>query len=240
MLKLATNIYAIDLCIYLSDIKTLIISDLHLGYEESLQKRGVLVPKSMFKQIIKRLDWILKQVPVEKVILNGDIKHEFGTISVQEWREVLRLIEYFEKKNIDVIAVKGNHDAIFGPIARKKQIKEVKEARHKDILIAHGDYIPEKLSKVIIIGHEHPAITLREKAKVEKFKCFLKGVFKKSVLIVMPSFNPLTGGSDVLKNEILSPLIGNVEKFDVFVVDDKTHEVMVFGKIKDFGNQEDS
>ncbi len=234
MLKLSPNIYAIDLCIYLSDIKTLIISDLHLGYEEALQKRGVLVPKTMFKQIIKRLDWILSQVPVEKVILNGDIKHEFGTISVQEWREVLRLIEYFEKKNIEILAVKGNHDTIFSPIARKKQIKEVKEARHKDILIAHGDYIPEKPSKIIIIGHEHPAITLREKAKAEKFKCFLRGKYKKSVLIVQPSFNPLTEGSDVLKKEVLSPLIKNISNFDVYIVNDKTREVMAFGKIRDF------
>jgi len=233
MLKLSPNIYAIDLCIYLSDIKALIISDLHLGYEESLQKRGVLVPKTMFKRIIKRLDWILDQVPVEKVILNGDIKHEFGTISVQEWREVLRLIEYFEKKNIDVLAVKGNHDTIFGPIARKKEIKEVKEIRHKDILIVHGDYVPEKLSKIIIIGHEHPAITLREKAKAEKFKCFLKGAYKKSVLIVIPSFNPLTEGSDVAKKEVLSPLIKNISNFDVYIVNDKTHEVMAFGKARD-------
>lgn len=232
MLKLSKDIYAIDLCIYLSDIKALIISDLHLGYEESMQKRGVLVPKTMFKLILKRLDWILSQVPAEKVILNGDIKHEFGTISVQEWREVLRLIEYFEKKNIDVLAVKGNHDTIFGPIARKKQIKEVKEVRHKDILIAHGDYIPEKPSKIIIIGHEHPAITLREYAKAERFKCFLKGTYKKSVLIVQPSFNPLTEGTDVMKEQVLSPLITNIKNFDVFVVNDKTHEVMVFGKIK--------
>ena len=232
MLKLSPNIFAIDLCIYLSDIKALIISDLHLGFEESLQKRGVLVPKSMFKQIIRRLDWILSQVPVKKVVLNGDIKHEFGTISVQEWREVLRLIEFFDKKNIELLAVKGNHDTIFGPIARKKQVKEVKEACLKDLLIAHGDYVPEKLSKIVIIGHEHPAITLREKAKAEKFKCFLKGRFKRSVLIVMPSFNPLTEGSDVLKEGILSPLIANIGKFEVFVVNDKSHEVMGFGKVE--------
>jgi len=232
MLKLAPNIYAVDLCIYLSDIKALILSDLHLGYEESLQKRGVLVPKTMFKQIMRRLDWILNQIPVEKVIFNGDIKHEFGTISVQEWREVLRLIEYFEKKNIELLAVKGNHDTIFGPIARKKQVKEVKEFRDKDILIVHGDYVPEKLSKIIIIGHEHPAVTLREKAKAERFKCFLKDKFKKSVLIVQPSFNPLAEGSDVLKGGILSPLISGVERFEIFVVNDKSHDVLPFGKVK--------
>lgn len=229
--KLAEGVYAVDLCTYLPDVKTLIISDIHLGYEEHLGKQGVLVPRTQFKQIIKRLDWITNEVPVENVVLNGDIKHEFGTISKQEWREVLRLIDYFEKKNIKILIVKGNHDTIIGPIARKKQLNEVREARHKNILITHGDYIPDKLAPIIIMGHEHPAITLREKAKQEKFKCFIKGKFRKSTLIVQPSLNPLTEGTDVTKEQVLSPLLSDLSKFEVFIVNDRTHEVLPFGKI---------
>jgi len=182
--KLADGVYAIDLCTYLPDIKTLVIADLHIGYEEHLQKKGVMVPRTQFKDIIKRLDWVTSHIAVEKVILNGDVKHEFGTISAQEWREVLRLIDYFQKKDIQVITVTGNHDTILGPIRRKRQLKEFKEIRHKNILIAHGDYIHKKLAPIILIGHEHPAVTLREGAKKEKFKCFLKGKFKRSTLIV--------------------------------------------------------
>jgi len=232
--KLAEGVYAIDYCTYLPDIKALIIADLHLGYEEALQKKGVLVPKTQYKQIIARIDWILEQVEVNTVVLNGDIKHEFGRISTQEWREILRLIDYFHKKHIKIIAVKGNHDTILGPIAKKRELREVKELRHKDILIVHGDYIPDKLSPIILMGHEHPAITLRDKAKQEKFKCFIKGKFKRSILIVQPSMNPLTTGMDMLKEEILSPLITNVSRFTVYIVNDKTHEVLEFGKIKDF------
>ena len=232
MLKLVENIYAVDLCTYLPDIKTIIISDLHLGFEEALGKQGVLVPRVQFKDIIARLDWIISAVPVEKVVLNGDVKHEFGTISKQEWREVTRLVEYFRNKKIEIIAVKGNHDTIFGPLAKKLQIIEVRELKHKNILIAHGDYVPTKLLPIIIIGHEHPAITLREKAKSEKFKCFLKTKFKGSILIVQPSFNPLTQGTDVLKEQVLSPLLTNLSAAEVFVVNDKTHEVLGFGKLK--------
>lgn len=230
--KLTEGVYAVDLCTYLPDIKTIVISDLHIGFEESLGKQGVLVPRTQYKAIIKRLDWITSNVKVEKVILNGDVKHEFGTISQQEWREVLRLIEYFEKKNIEIIVVKGNHDTIIGPIARKKQLQEVKEFRHKNILITHGDYEPEKALPIIIMGHEHPAITLREKSKAEKFKCFIKGKYKKSTLIVQPSFNPLTQGTDIAKEQVLSPLLSNLSKFEVYIVNDKTHEVLPFGKLK--------
>jgi hypothetical protein len=82
------------------------------------------------------------------------------------------------------------------------------------------------------MGHEHPAITLREKAKTEKFKCFLKGKFKASTLIVQPSMNPLTEGTDVTKEQVLSPLISKIPNFEVYIVNDKTHEVLPFGKIK--------
>ncbi len=229
--KLTEGVYAVDLCTYLPDIKALVIADLHLGFEESLGRQGVLVPRAQYKAIIKRLDWILEHVAVEHVILNGDVKHEFGTITKQEWREVRRLFEYFQSKNLKITVIKGNHDTILGPIARALQLKEVKEARHKNILITHGDYAPQKLEKIVIIGHEHPAITLREKAKAEKFKCFLKGKYKKSVLIVQPSFNTLTEGTDILKEQFLSPLIKNVASFEAFIVDDKTHQVLPFGKV---------
>lgn len=235
--KLAPGVYAVDVCTYLPDVKTLIMSDLHLGYEEALGKQGVLVPRTQYKRIIKRLDWILEHVAVEHVVLNGDVKHEFGTISKQEWREVRRLMEYFQKKDIKITVVKGNHDTILGPIARALQVKEVSEARHKDILITHGDYLPKRLAPIIIMGHEHPAITLRDKAKSEKFKCFIKGKFKKSTLIVQPSMNPLTEGTDVLKEQVLSPLIKNILSFEAFIVDDKTHEVLPFGKIAKLSGQ---
>jgi len=91
--------------------------------------------------------------------------------------------------------------------------------------------VPEKLAKILIIGHEHPAITLREQAKAEKFKCYLKGKYKKSVLIVQPSFNLLTQGTDVLREKILSPLIKNVKNFEAYIVNDETHQVLDFGKV---------
>lgn len=232
MQQLAKGVYALDLCTYLPEIKTLILADLHLGYEEAMGKQGVLVPRTQYKQMIKRLDWVLEHAVVENVILNGDVKHEFGAISKQEWREILRLIDYFQSKDINVLAIKGNHDTILGPIARTRNIREVKEFRHKDILVVHGDYVPEKLAPVIIIGHEHPAISLKEVSKTEKFKCFIKGPFRKSTLIVQPAINPLTQGTDVLQGQFLSPLITNIEKFEAFLVDDETHNVLPFGKIK--------
>jgi len=61
----------------------LIISDLHIGLEEALNKQGILIPRFQFKEIKQRLEpLLLKKIKV--IVINGDLKHEFGTISEQE------------------------------------------------------------------------------------------------------------------------------------------------------------
>jgi len=82
----------------------------------------------------------------------------------------------------------------------------------------------------IIIGHEHPAVCLRKGARQEKFKCFLKGKYKKNKLIVMPSFCLTAQGTDIQKEKLLSPYLHQkLDNFEVFVVGDKIYD---FGKLK--------
>ena len=83
--------------------------------------------------------------------------------------------------------------------------------------------------ETLIIGHEHPAITLREGRKTEKFKCFLRGRWKGKELIVLPAFNPLMEGTDILTEPAISPLVKQMKRREVFVIGAK--EVLNFGKI---------
>ena len=135
----------------------------------------------------------------------------------------------------EIILIKGNHDTILGPIAKKRNVKIMGSVMVGNVLIAHGDKIPGKeiLSRAssIIIGHEHPAISLKKGPRTETYKCYLKGKYKGKSLIVQPSFNPLLEGTDILKEEILSPFLEqNLDNFEVFVVEDKIYN---FGKLKD-------
>lgn len=224
------NIEIINLALLVHK-RILIISDLHIGFEEALNRQGVLVPRFHYKDIIKKLENIFQKIPpVEKIIINGDLKHEFGTISHQEWKEITNLLDFLKSRCKELIVIKGNHDAILEPIAKKKSINLISEYREKGILVIHGDKVPEKLEDIIIIGHEHPAISLKDEAKVEKFKCFLKGKFKSNTLIVQPSFNPAIEGSDILKEQFLSPFLLSLSNFQVFVVGKE--EALDFGKLK--------
>ena len=227
-MELLPNIEAIDLAIYLVKHKTLIVSDFHLGYESSMIKRGVMLPKQQYAMTIERLDNIFSRVNPETIIINGDLKHDFGSISYQEWSEVSKLIEYLETKCKNLILIKGNHDTILKPIADKYKIKVETQHVIGDIMIIHGDAIPKEPKKIIIVGHEHPAISLKMEGRTEKYKCFLTGKYASSEIIVQPSFNLLTEGSDIIREQKLSPILKKVSDFDVYVVG---KEVIFFGKL---------
>lgn len=233
-MNLINNIEIVDLALYLHDTRTLIISDTQLGYEENLNQRGILLPTMQYPQLVERLSKIFAKIKPKTVIINGDIKHDFGAINKTEWRNVLKLIDFLKSKVTQIILVKGNHDTMLEPIAKKREIKVVDYFLTSDIYVCHGHQIPDdnefSKSKTIIIGHEHPAITLKDSGRSEKYKCFLKGKFKKKMLIVQPSLNLITQGTDVLSEKLLSPFLrDDIKNFDVYVVSD---EILHFGKIK--------
>ena len=235
-MKIFDDIELIDLAVYVN--KTLIVTDFHIGYEEALNKQGLMVPRFQFDEIMKRLEKIfsrLKGKKIERIVVNGDLKHEFSTISDQEWRHTLKLLDFFEKHCNEIILIKGNHDTILGPIAKKRNIRVMDHFIINNILIIHGDVIPSKTLlkgvKTIIIGHEHPAVSVREGPRAELFKAFLVGKWKKYNLVVQPSFNLVTEGTDVLKEEVLIPFLkGNLRNLNAIIVGDKLYN---FGKIKD-------
>ena len=234
MIKIHDEIYAIETSLYLKDHKTLVLADLHFGFEESMHRQGVLVPKRQYKLMMEQLKRIISKVEVEKVVLNGDVKHEFGTITRQEWKDVNAFLDFCRENFKEIIVVKGNHDPILEFLINKRNIEEVKEYTIGDVLITHGDYVPSKLNKIILIGHEHPAITLKHEAKWEKYKCFLKGNFEESVLIVQPCFNPLVEGSDVTKEKKFGPFLDqDLDDFEVFIYDEKNRDVLFFGKLEE-------
>ena len=206
----------------------LIISDLHIGLEEALNKQGILIPRFQFKEIKQRLEpLLLKKIKV--IVINGDLKHEFGTISEQEWRHTLQELDLLLENNRKVILVKGNHDTILGPIADKRNLKVVDKYEIDDITIIHGNKIKEINTKIIIIGHEHPAVTIKDNIRNETYKCFLKGKYKNKILIVTPSFSLVKQGYDVLNFDNHTLYIKNIDNFEVFVVEDKIYN---FGKVK--------
>lgn len=234
-MKVFKNIKLVDLGILID--KTLVICDLHIGVEEAMAKQGMLLPKFHFRDLIKRMEemFLLSEVKrFERIIINGDLKHEFGSISDEEWRNSLKFLDFLSIHADEIILIKGNHDKILGPIAGKRGLRIVDEYKMGEILILHGDKLPASMRgiKTIIIGHEHPAITLKEGAKSEKFKCYLIGKYKGKELIVQPSMKLISEGVDVSCGDLLSPFLKrDISEFRVIVVGDRLYDFGVLGDL---------
>ena len=225
-MKILDNLEIIDLALKYNEI--LIVGDFHIGLEGIFLKHGIMLPINQLDNTIKRLEKIIKKANPKTIIINGDLKEEFGTISDQEWKDTTKLINFLKERS-KIILIKGNHDTLLAPIAKKFNLSIHERFDMDRISVIHGDSIIKNLRKTIIIGHEHPAITFRERPD-EKYKCFLLGKYKKHDLIVMPSFNILTEGSDITKEQHLSPYIKNISNFQIFIIQDKAYK---FGKVKD-------
>jgi hypothetical protein len=235
---IAEHVRIVGLGLWLEEEHTLIMADTHFGYEEMLNEQGIMVPRMNFQKITEHIQGIFDILgSVKHVVIAGDVKHEFGRISEQEWNEVIDFIRMLEKHASQVTLIKGNHDTILGPLGRWEglQIHEELYLRKSKTIVLHGhktsDSNDYKQAKTIIVGHEHPAVTLVEGVRAEQYKCFLKGSYRSKTLIVVPAMNMVVAGTDVLREQLISPFLqqSNLHEFECWIVEDKPY---YFGKLK--------
>ncbi len=219
----------IGLALYTRRERTLLVSDLHIGFEDALHRQGVLMPRQQLHDMEERMGKALRSA-ARRVVILGDLKHEFGTISRQEWQDTLSFLDMLLARGLEVVLIRGNHDTVLGPLAQKRGLAIVEEFRLGDWLLLHGDQERplRKDVRAVIIGHEHPAITITDSRRREKYKCFLRGVYRGRPLVVMPSFNTITEGSDIAKEKTLSPILAKAKGIEVFVVADRVYP---FGRL---------
>ena len=119
--------------------------------------------------------------------------------------------------------------------AKKKNVELLDSLKLGTTLLVHGHEVPDneviKNAKTIIIGHEHPAIGLKDGGRTERLKCFLVGKNNGRDMIIMPSLNLLTEGTDILDDIPFTPKIkSGFNEFKAYgTIEDK---ILDFGKIK--------
>lgn len=217
----------------LLDKKVLVIGDLHLGYNEALWKSGFMIPTKIYETIVVELENVLKHVDfVDTIVILGDLKHAIGTILWEERQEITKLLTICGKRAKKVVIVKGNHDALLEPLVRELSVTLVDYFVWEDYIFMHGDRdfpaLYNDSVKTWVLGHFHPALTFTEGSKIEKYKCFLQGTYKKKKIIIVPSFFPGSEGSDVREQPVRNPWNFAFGKFKAIVVSDD-------GQALDFG-----
>lgn len=230
--EISPGFHAMDLALYAPADDCLILGDLQLGMEEHYNNQGIFVPRFNYREVKQHLKKIFDRRPhISTIFLNGDIKHGFGNATNQEWREVIDLLEMLSEHADKIIIIKGNHDIAIEPIARFAKVKVEKKGvflTHTRAYVCHGHEIPKdeayEHAHTVIIGHDHPAIELKDGATRQKYKCFLVGNFERKRIMVLPSFNFAAQGSDPRKGALSPFLQKNLDHFRAWLVEDNVYD----------------
>ena len=223
--------------------KVIVIGDVHLGAGREIE--GINIGGEMEKEMIEELELVFDRIIsdgaggkgeiVDKIVLLGDLKNEFSHLMKEEKYGLVNLFDYLEEKCKEIIIIRGNHDNYLLQFLEKRGIKIYDYYFWNEYCFLHGDKdykeIYDKEIRVWIMGHLHPAISLREGVKAEKYKCFLKGKFKGKEIVILPSFADINEGIDVSffeQNESWLAWRFDLKKFEVKIVGEK-NEVLDFG-----------
>jgi len=145
--------------------KTLIITDLHLGWEINLARKGIHVPSQMLKICQKLLQLINITKPNTLIIL-GDIKHTIAKAESGEWRDIPEFFQTIKTKIEDIQIIRGNHDGNLEPLLPPTiQLHPSTGIPLNTIGLFHGHTWPaEKLLKcsTLVMGHVHPTVAFRD------------------------------------------------------------------------------
>jgi putative SbcD/Mre11-related phosphoesterase len=205
--------------LYVESERTLIVSDLHLGIEEQYEREGIHVPGTFLNEIIFSVKESAKDAGAEKIVILGDVKHEFGKPQETEWYGVKKLIKELSSYG-KLAVVRGNHDNYIINILRDYGVPLYLNLKVGNYFLTHGHifYTKNETGKKVIIGHEHPTVSIKDDLGVRhRFKAFLKTNIESRDIVVLPSASRITLGTDinvVSPFDLLSPFLNGKELAD--------------------------
>ena len=237
---------------FIPEIKTLVITDLHLGLEYDLYKSGIWIP-AQANIFLKKIDKMISETKAKKLVILGDLKHKVPGISIREVREVPKFLQVLADK-IETFLLMGNHDTELKTIIPPQiNAKDCRGFKIKKFGFFHGHAFPSvELIECdyLFMGHVHPTVEFTDdlgfrsvqqvwvKAELDGKKIEKRYKTKnmgKMNLIIVPAFNEMLGGGALNKKprkEYLSTIMSG-KYFDLKNSDAYLLDGTFLGKIKD-------
>jgi uncharacterized protein len=183
---------------------TLVVSDLHIGFEEKFKSSGINIESNISK-MAEELEKMIEQNRADALVIAGDVKSGIDRIMQSEWENVPKFLNRVSKK-CHVTIVPGNHDGgLQNLVPDSVQIADINGVTIEDTLIIHGHTRPLAKFKDcsrILMGHVHPIFQKRGNplsgspvwafVRVSKKALFQDIIGEEEAMvevIVLPSFN---------------------------------------------------
>jgi len=214
---------------FVKELSLLAITDLHLGIEFELRKRGINVSLQAEK-FLKILEEAKQETNAKRIVVLGDVKHKVPAASAKEIEYVKDFFENLSKIFEEIFICKGNHDDMLEEILENFKVYGARGFKIKDYGFFHGHAWPfSKLwnCKTWIIGHLQAAIEIRKGnfKKVEKVIIKARPKIEKGKLqeiIILPAFSDLAGSlllNKELPSDFLFEKIIDTNNSEVYLLD---------------------
>ncbi|AGI47466.1 putative phosphoesterase, SbcD/Mre11-related protein [Thermoplasmatales archaeon BRNA1] len=209
-----------DRCLVLDDGPTAVIGDLHLGYESALEADGMFIPRINTDSVRDSLNRILDTYEPSRIVLLGDIKHDFRRSSYGA-REEVRSIMKLVSDAAETVVIRGNHDNYLQNILADVGLTAMESIDIGGYHLEHGHV--DSGIRPVIIGHEHPSVKIPgELSGGVKLQCYV--VAKNEGVIVIPPFSPFASGNDLNPgpDAVMAPALRScdLEEADIYGVSD--------------------
>jgi len=228
---------------------TLLISDLHLGLEKEMAKKGFRLPAYSVK-MVERVKDAAEKYGTKRLAVLGDVKHTVGKVEDIDWGVVPwffdTMLDLFEA--VDVVP--GNHDGNIRTVLPQKVTLHTSQGMVLGkgpgrVGAAHGHAWPSEeaiATRNLVIGHSHFTYEMRDSlgsrtreavwvraeydvAELMEGAGYQPGAKGKGRLTVMPPFNRLVGGQPINRSRsfqfgpVLSSRSVSLEDADIFLTD---------------------
>lgn len=218
--------------------ESLVVTDLHIGLEAEIGRHGVYVT-SQTRKMADRLVRLLDKHRPKRLVLLGDVKHYIPGTSALERRDLPAFFTAVAPAVPEIEITAGNHDALI-----RYALPTSVRLRRPTGLVAdgfgflHGHAWPSKgvmAARVVVAGHNHPAFVAVDRLGHRTVApAWMRLPLRRHVarysrvgreLVVIPSFNPLCGGTPVndtrqrLLGPLTSPKVSRVEDGELHLLD---------------------
>lgn len=225
----------------------LVASELHIGLESHLARRGAYL-LSRTQRLADHLLTLASDAGARRLVLLGDIKHKVAHLSMQERRDVPRFFERmapFEQVDIAI----GNHDVGLRSLVPAKRFPNVRfheasgftiRGKESTVGFLHGHAWPKPSllrAETLLVGHTHAAVAfVDEKGESKTEWAWLRGKVSADAandkygrrseprVIVFPPFNPLCGGTALNREGLLGPFskLVDASTAEVYLLDGRS------------------
>ncbi|MGF1569448.1 MAG: ligase-associated DNA damage response endonuclease PdeM [Nodosilinea sp.] len=177
--------------LYVEALRSLLVSDIHLGKAETFQYHGLPVPSQINQATLQRLQDLCTQFQPDHLWILGDLFHHPAGLTdgvIDAW------LKFLQATQVTAHLILGNHDRRLQATLSQLSIECFVDAVDADgLLLSHepsagGD-------RLNICGHVHPCMRLSLGCDRLRLPCFHWEAGQHR--LTLPSFGEFTGGYDI-------------------------------------------